>query len=102
MIPLVHEQREAIAAHCRRLNVRRLEVFGSAVNGNFNPEKSDIDFLVDFYDFEKPGIFDRYFDLANSLETLFNRSVDLVTVGSVKKPRFRANLEATKELIYDS
>ena len=100
MIPLVHEQREAIAAHCRRLNVRRLEVFGSAVNGNFNPEKSDIDFLVDFHDFEKPGIFDRYFDLVNNLESLFNRKVDLITVDSVKKPGFRANLEATKELVY--
>jgi predicted nucleotidyltransferase len=102
MIPLVREQREAIAEHCQRLNVRRLEVFGSAARGDFNPEKSDLDFLVDFADDEKPGIFDRYFDLVNSLEALFNRPVDLVTVGSIKNPYFRASLEATKEPVYVS
>ena len=101
MIPLVREQREAVAAHCRRLNVRRLEVFGSAARGDFNPEKSDLDFLVEFNDLEKPGILDRYLDLAESLEALFSKRVDLVTVGSVKNPYFRASLEASKELVYD-
>jgi predicted nucleotidyltransferase len=100
MIPLVHEKQEGIAAHCRRLNVRRLEIFGSAVNGNFNPETSDLDFLVEFENSNQPGIGRRYLDLADSLEALFDRKVDLVTVGSVKNPYFRANLEATKELVY--
>ena len=100
MTPLVHEKREGIAAHCRRLNVRRQEVFGSAVNGNFNPETSDLDFLVEFNDCETPGTARRYFDLADSLEALFIRRVDLATAGSVKNPYFRASLEATKEPVY--
>jgi len=102
MIDLIKQKREDVATHCRRLNVRRLDVFGSAANGNFDEEKSDIDFLVEFYDHETPGISRRYFDLEESLETLFGRKVDLVTVRSVKNPRFRASLEATKESVYAS
>ena len=44
---MIKEKREAVAEHCRRLNVRRLDVFGSAANGSFDPAKSDIDFLVE-------------------------------------------------------
>ena len=102
MIDLITEQRDKIAEHCRRLNVRRLDVFGSAVNGNFNPDTSDLDFLVEFVNYDKPGIFRRYFDLVNSLEAMFNRRVDLVTADSVRNPYFRVNVEATKEPIYAS
>jgi len=102
MIALVKEKREKIAEHCQRLNVRRLDIFGSAATGTFDPEKSDLDFLVEFGEHEQFDLFDQYFELANNLEALFERRVDLVTVGSVTKPRFRANLEATKELVYVS
>ena len=33
---------------CRRNNVRRLDLFGSAVGPNFDPRTSDLDFLVEF------------------------------------------------------
>ena len=103
MIELVKEKREAVAEHCRRLNVRRLDVFGSAANGTFDPAKSDIDFLVEFGEHEHITLFDRYFDLANSLEALFNRKVDLITVaGAAKKTRFQKNVEASKESVYAS
>ena len=101
MIALVTQQRDKIAEHCHRLNVRRLEVFGSAARGDFDPEKSDIDFLVEFENFNSPKILDRYLDLAESLEALFNRKVDLVTIdGVAKNPRFRTNVEAEKESVY--
>ena len=101
MIDLITQKREKIAEHCRRLNVRRLDIFGSAAMGTFNPETSDLDFLVEFTDSDRPGILKRYLDLAESLEALFDRKVDLVTVAaSHKKPRFRANVEASKELVY--
>ena len=103
MIDLVAQKREGIAEHCRRLNVRRLDVFGSAARGDdFDPERSDVDFLVEFDKHERLNAFDQYFDLAESLEALFERKVDLVTARSVTKPRFRANLEATKEPVYVS
>jgi len=102
MINLVTENREKIAEHCRRLNVRRLDVFGSAACGDFDEVKSGIDFLVEFGDFNSPGILRRYLDLAESLEALFSRKVDLVTADSVRNPYFRASVEASKELIYAS
>ena len=102
MIDLVTQKRGEIAAHCRRLDVRRLDVFGSAVSGTFDPVTSDLDFLVEFSAHDHPGILDRYLDLAESLESLFNRRVDLVTAPSVRNPRFRANIEAAKEPVYVS
>jgi len=101
MIALITQKRDEIAEHCHRLNVRRLDVFGSAANGTFDPEKSDIDFLVEFDDCGRPGLLNRYLDLAESLEALFSRKVDLVTAdGIAKNPRFRANVEEEKELVY--
>jgi len=100
MIALVAQNRDGIAEHCRRLNVRRLDVFGSAANGTFDPEKSDLDFLVEFGNFNSPGILDRYLDLAESLEALFNKKVDLVISQPFKNPYFRASVEAEKELVY--
>ena len=100
MIDLVRQKRESIAEHCRRLNVRRLEVFGSAARGDFDPEKSDIDFIVEFNDREKPGLLRRYMDLAESLESLFSRPVDLLSSPTLRNPYFRASVEASKEMIY--
>lgn len=37
-----------IAAVCKRFGVRRLAVFGSAVTGDFAPDRSDVDVLVEF------------------------------------------------------
>jgi len=100
MISLVTEKREGIAEHYRRLNVRRLDVFGSAVTGAFDSEKSDLDFLVEFADHDCPGIAKRYFDLEKSLMALFNKKVDLVVARPFENPYFRASVEAEKELVY--
>jgi len=100
MIALITQKRDGIAEHCRRLNVRRLDVFGSAADGTFDPEKSDLDFLVEFADHNTPGISRRYLDLADSLEALFGRKVDLVVARYFENPYFRASVEASKEPVY--
>jgi len=102
MIEVIKERREAVAEQCRRLNVRRLDVFGSAARGDFNPETSDIDFLVEFGEHEHINLFDRYFDLVDSLEDIFKRKVDLVTARPFENPYFRASVEASKEPVYVS
>ena len=38
MIPLISQHTEELAELCRRHHVKRLEVFGSAAVGDFNPE----------------------------------------------------------------
>jgi len=100
MIEVIKERREAVAEHCRRLNVRWLDVFGSAANGNFDEAKSDIDFLVEFENLDSSGILGRYLDLAESLEEVFDRKVDLVIAQHFRNPYFRASVESTKEPIY--
>ncbi len=59
----------AIAAVCRRYRVRRLAVFGSAVTEAFDPDRSDVDFLVEFAD-GVDELFDAYFGLKEELERL--------------------------------
>jgi len=44
--PILHPHLEAIRAICREFGVARLEVFGSVQTDKFDPETSDIDFLV--------------------------------------------------------
>jgi len=100
MIALVTEKQNEIAKHCRRLNVRKLDIFGSAANGAFDTEKSDLDFLVEFNELETPGIADRYFDLEKSLMELFDKKVDLVMARHFENPYFRASVEASKEPVY--
>lgn len=47
MNDLVDSRSAEIAELCRRLRVRRLDAFGSAVKGGFDPKSSDLDFLVE-------------------------------------------------------
>ncbi len=45
----IAEKRQDLIALCRRYGVKRLEVFGSAARGaDFDPTRSDADFLVTF------------------------------------------------------
>jgi Nucleotidyltransferase domain len=44
------EHRREVAALCRKSDVRHLDVFGSAVRDDFDPVRSDLDFLVKFDD----------------------------------------------------
>ena len=48
MLPLIAEKQSDVARLCDRFHVRRLDVFGSAARGEFDPKRSDLDFLVDF------------------------------------------------------
>jgi len=99
MIQVVDQHREEIAALCRRHGVRRLELFGSAASGGFDPQRSDLDFLVEF-DANPSRLFDRYFGLKESLEALYGRRVDLVTVGSLRNPYFIESVNETRRLVY--
>lgn len=92
-------QPAVLAELCRRYGVRRLELFGSAASGAFDPARSDVDFLVDF-DNDSAGLFDRYFGLKEALEVLYGRPVDLVSAGSLRNPYFIAAVNETRRLVY--
>lgn len=97
---IIDDKRDEIAALCRKHRVERLDVFGSAATDRFDPETSDLDFLVDLGEYERPVVY-RYLALANDLEELLGRKVDLVTVRSVKSPSFRETVECSRVTIYE-
>lgn len=86
---------------CRKYKVKTLAVFGTILTDKFN-EKSDVDLLVDFEQTD-PDTFDyvsNYFDLRDSLETLFKRKVDLIEYGSHMNPVFKKSIDRKKQMIY--
>jgi uncharacterized protein len=100
MHPLIAAQRSAIADVCRRYQVRRLEVFGSAARGtDFDPERSDVDFLVELAP-DAPADLGGWFSVQTELERLLGRGVDLVEYRAERNPYVRADIERTRELVY--
>ena len=100
MIPLISQHSDELAELCRRHHVKRLEVFGSAAVENFNPDTSDIDFLVAFQPLPAGGKAD--FALLEDLKRLFDRSVDLVVDRAIENPYFRQNVDKSKVAVYES
>ena len=101
--PLVTEHLDEVRALCEKYRVKRLEIFGSAVKGTFDPEKSDLDFVVEFLPDPDPlrrG--EHYLDLLVDLQRLFDRNVDLVVGTTIENPYFRQVLELTARELYDA
>ena len=98
---LVEDKRQEIDALCRRFDVRRLEVFGSAARGfDFQPEASDVDFLVEFDPASRLSPLDGFFGLQAELSTLLGRPVDLAEAGAVRNPYVLASIERNREVVY--
>ena len=101
MNPIVSERKQDLARLCEERRVERLDVFGSAVTGDFDPETSDLDFLVTFRESAADGdAFKRQIGLKDALEALFGRKVDVVPDRSITNEYFRANVEDTREPVY--
>ena len=101
MIPLIEQHLDAIRDLCREFDVVRLEVFGSAATGDFDPDRSDIDFLVEYAPETDLGPWmKRYFDLKERLEQLLGRPVDLVMVGALRNPYFIRSVNETRRVLY--
>jgi len=97
---LNQENLSQITELCARHSVSRLGVFGSAVRDDFDPERSDIDFVVDFQPMPPQPHADAYFGLLADLETLFGRPVDLVEFAALRNPYRRREIEATQVLMH--
>jgi predicted nucleotidyltransferase len=102
MISLIENSKPALADLCRRFEVRRLYLFGSGTKARFDPNTSDLDFLVELADRQPTKNYaDRYLGLAEALEGLFGRRVDLLTEQSIRNPFLRREVQATRQLIYE-
>lgn len=102
MISLISQHRSELASLCRRFKARRLAVFGSAASGEFDDDRSDLDFVVSLNAKSPVEYADNFFGLAQGLEDLFQRKVDLITEPSIRNPHFREEIRETQQLVYES
>ncbi|MCC7476728.1 MAG: nucleotidyltransferase domain-containing protein [Pirellulales bacterium] len=102
MIRDIQERQSEVQSLCKRFDVARLELFGSAASeGAFNPQESDLDFLVEFNSPLDLGPWlSRYFQFREALFNLFGRPVDLVMTSAIKSQRFLEEAGRTRRLIY--
>ena len=101
MIAEITARQGQLASLCERYGVLKLDLFGSAARGGFNPTASDLDFVALFADRTNPSYVDRYLEFADALEALFERSVDLVTERSIRSPFLRRAVDIDRETIYE-
>lgn len=100
MIAFLETKRSEVAALCKRYRVRRLEVFGSATGKHFDPDRSDLDFLVEFKPLPRGQRAEAYFGLLEGLQQLFQRHVDLVMTRAITNPYFHQAIENSREVVY--
>jgi predicted nucleotidyltransferase len=100
MSPFIDDHRAALADLCHRHHVQSLSVFGSASRDDFDPDRSDVDLLVEFEPLPEGEYADTYFGLREALEDLLGRDIDLVTVSAIRNPYVKADVERTRTLVY--
>lgn len=100
MISNLDTHRQELADACRRFDVESLEVFGSAARADFDFEKSDVDFIVRFRNPGSPGYADRYLGLAEELERILGRPVDLMTERSLRSRLFIEQITPDRTVVY--
>ncbi|HEX8656791.1 MAG TPA: nucleotidyltransferase domain-containing protein [Hymenobacter sp.] len=99
MHPLTPHQ-PTLAALCQQHHVQRLAAFGSVLTPAFGPD-SDVDFVAAFEPMPVEEYADNYLSLKFALEQVLKRSVDLLEAQALRNPYFRAQVEATQQVIYE-
>lgn len=100
MVDLIEQHRAELLELCRKYDVHRLDVFGSALREDFDPCRSDLDFIVMFNNFNVTNAADRYLGLLVDLEDLFGRQIDLVSYRAIRNPFFKQVVDQTRVNLY--
>jgi predicted nucleotidyltransferase len=87
---------------CEQHRVARLDLFGSATGHDFDPERSDFDFLVEFQAMPPVEHADAFFGLLEDLERLFGRHVDLLEPGPIRNPFLWSSIEQSRKALYEA
>jgi uncharacterized protein len=87
---------------CKANKVTIMYAIGSVLTNEFTKD-SDVDFIIN-YERNNEGLavkeFD-YFDMWFGLEKLLNRKVDLICEDVIRNKYFKANVDATKKIVYE-
>lgn len=96
----IEDRKTELVNLCKKFQVVKLSVFGSATTGSFT-EESDVDLLISFEEGLDPLIMGQnYWDMIDALEQLFGREIDLVIESSLKNKYFIEEVNETKQLLY--
>jgi uncharacterized protein len=100
MHPEIQARLEPLQQLCEKHRVARLDLFGSATGDDFDPERSDFDFLVEFQPMPCEEHADAFFGLLEDLERLLGRHVDLVEPGPIRNPYLQRSIAASRRALY--
>lgn len=101
MLTLLEEKLPDLERLCKLYGVKRLEVVGSAARElDFDPARSDVDFLVEFEAGRLPTTLRGFFGFRKALEEVVKRPVDLLMLDAVRNPYLKASLESSRRLLY--
>jgi predicted nucleotidyltransferase len=100
MESLIQPNLDEITSLCRRYGVRRLAVFGSVLRGDFDPLRSDADFLVEFEPGPVAVRMQNYLALRAALASLLSRPVDLIEDGAIRNPYILQSVSEQKQVLY--
>ncbi len=96
--PRITVDRERIADFCRRWRITEFALFGSVLRDDFRPD-SDVDVLVSFDPATAWSLLD-VVQMAEELQALFGRKVDIVEKDAIRNPFRRHSILTTKEVLY--
>ena len=98
---LLDAKKGEIDVICRRFYVKRLHIFGSALTREWDEQKSDFDFLVEYSPESRHlPAFDRLVGLKLALEDLLGHNVDVVNLALTRNILFREAAEAQSQEFY--
>src|SRR5215212_7806658 len=97
---LIQQHQTQLLELCRKYDVRRMDLIGSATRPDFDPDRSDLDFVVEFNNFTVANAADRYLGLMLDLEDLFGRRIDLVSYPAIRNPFFKQVVDNTRVMLY--
>jgi predicted nucleotidyltransferase len=101
MIGLLEHHRDELTRLCLDFGVERLDAFGSAAGPErFDPDRSDIDLLVEFAPMDPVRHAKAYFGLLGALQDLFARRIDLLEIKAVTNPYLLESIQESRQQIY--
>jgi len=102
MHSIVQNNIEALRELAIKHRVERLDLFGSAARQDFDPETSDLDFLVTFEPMPPIEHANSFFGLLKDLERLFGRRIDLLESEPIENPYLRESIALSRKVLYEA
>ncbi len=92
----IDQHRSQIVQTMEKYGVEKAFAFGSAVKDTMDVD-SDVDLIIKFKDeLDFVSYSDNYFALANELERILDKPVDLITERTIKNPYLLENINSHK------